>query len=358
MVMRQRPVRRGFTLIELLVVIAIIAVLVAILLPAVQNAREAARRSQCKNNLKQIGLALHNYHDAHLIFPPGMIATTFLNSTSTTGAQTTDFTEPLNTAVTTNQLHGTSWMLHVLPYLDQKDVYTSWNFNRNVYWNANPANIGSVTTLLTNPPAQTEIVPFYCPTRRVSMDIRKYNYMQRLDTGITPSIITKGGNDYAGCAGSGILVNDTTINRPLYNLTAPQSLQASNINADLTPLPTNQGVFFVNSATRMADVVDGPSNVVMVGEVVRYNDSANILRQSSDGWAWGGAATMFTTDATYGINKKRHFGEAGSEHSGMIQVLMVDGAVKGLSENVNSLVYENLGNLASGIPIPGQVFGQ
>src|SRR6187455_2473364 len=96
--------RRGFTLIEMLVVIAIIAILVALLLPAVQQAREAARRSQCKNNLKQIGLAMHNYHDTFNGFPNGGIA-------SSVGGW------------------GLSWYIRILPYIDQAPVFNGINFS-------------------------------------------------------------------------------------------------------------------------------------------------------------------------------------------------------------------------------------
>lgn len=104
--------KRGFTLIELLVVIAIIAVLIALLLPAVQQAREAARRSSCQNNMKQFGLALHNYHDTHKMLPPILIGSGRWNSTA------------LGRVV----LNTTGWML-LTPYLDQSPLYNLYNFS-------------------------------------------------------------------------------------------------------------------------------------------------------------------------------------------------------------------------------------
>jgi len=117
--------RRGFTLIELLVVIAIIAVLIALLLPAVQQAREAARRTQCKNNQKQMALALHNYHDTHGVFPMGNLGG--INFT---------------------------YQSYILPYLDQANLYNRLNFN----YNSNCFNINTADVYGTKIPAYT------CPT--------------------------------------------------------------------------------------------------------------------------------------------------------------------------------------------------
>ena len=102
--------RRGFTLIELLVVIAIIAILIALLLPAVQQAREAARRTQCRNNLHQIGLALHNYHDTHSIFPTGTIS--YWDSAGRFGCSNNAVKGP-----------KTSWSTLILPFMDEASLY-------------------------------------------------------------------------------------------------------------------------------------------------------------------------------------------------------------------------------------------
>lgn len=106
--------RRGFTLIELLVVIAIIAILISLLMPAVQTAREAARSAQCKNNLKQIGLAMHNYHDTHSIFPQATYAAVVGDSFGCNAG---------------HEFHGRSALVMLLPFIDQQARYNQWNMN-------------------------------------------------------------------------------------------------------------------------------------------------------------------------------------------------------------------------------------
>ncbi|HMC10910.1 MAG TPA: DUF1559 domain-containing protein [Pirellulaceae bacterium] len=121
--------RRAFTLVELLVVIAIIGVLVALLLPAVQAAREAARRMNCQSNLKQIGVALHNHHDVRLAFPPGAV------NTGNNGTDT-----------------FTTWSIEILPYMEQKALYERYN---QTALNCNAANL---------PVLKSRVKPYECPS--------------------------------------------------------------------------------------------------------------------------------------------------------------------------------------------------
>lgn len=327
--------RKGFTLIELLVVITIIAILVALLLPAVQQAREAARKSQCQNNLKQIGLALHNYHISHFCFPPGEISRLKIqmNAPGAGNVDAADFNESKQPQGI--GLHGTSWMLMVLPYMDQNEIYKVWNLNLNVQNNGDPLkNIDY--------PAQREIPGFYCPTRRNRMDPQIFTNVRRVDPAFT-----KGGNDYSGCIGGVIGWDDTS--RATYNLSATQ-VQNLPVGALYGPQQLYLGSFYVNSNIREASITDGTSNVLMVGEAARLNVVGVPLQQSSDGWAWGGAATMFST--RNGINKKLHYDSAGSEHTGgMAYFLFADGSVHTVSENVDYKVYQNLGTISAGGPL-------
>ncbi|MCA9088154.1 MAG: DUF1559 domain-containing protein [Planctomycetaceae bacterium] len=307
--------RRGFTLIELLVVIAIIAILIALLLPAVQQAREAARRSQCKNNLKQIGLALHNYHDTHRGFPPGSVALTL----------TAVWDEANNSNSPPARRQGTSWMLQILPFIDQAPLYNQWNFQTNVQGNKTQAN--------------RDISAFYCPSRRDSHRSGKDGTML---TGFT-----KGGNDYGGCGGAGNVFSDGG--------THPFLSQSDSANHAFGPHTYSElGLFRPNGNMKFRNITDGSSNSIATGEMQRLNSS------SQDGWAAGGVATIFDTDGpdtgdsgnSRGINGG-FFQGPGSSHVGGAHFGMADGAVRFISENIDSELFENLGGIED-----GQVVGE
>jgi prepilin-type N-terminal cleavage/methylation domain-containing protein/prepilin-type processing-associated H-X9-DG protein len=353
--MFRRQSHRGFTLIELLVVIAIIAILVALLLPAVQQARESARKSQCLNNLKQLGIALHNYHEAHQTFPPGQINSQFIGTINPTDRRNTDPSEAVIANGGPNRnLHGTSWMLQILPHIDQQQIYDMWNFDFNVRNNGDgtlTTTIGNVNVVLK--PAQTDINVFYCPSRRSDMNVARYNFVNRIDQ--DPEFWRKGGNDYAGCIGSGIGFNDVGITqfpfRSTWHLTPEQVQNQPNAPyGDLGPnVSWHAGVFYVNSSTAIRDITDGTSNCIMVGERSILNNAVDRVRQSSDGWAWGGAATLFGTRD--GINKDLHFDNPGSSHKQGANFLFVDGKARQMSENMDLETFQNLGNIANGLAV-------
>jgi hypothetical protein len=166
---------------------------------------------------------------------------------------------------------------------------------------------------------------------------------------------TKGGNDYAGCSGAGITFNDQA--RQTYWL-RPAELQATVIinnqtNLQISPFTQHNqkvGVFGVNSNTRIADIGDGTSNVIFVSERRVFNKvtTPNVL-VSSDGWAFGGPATMFSTRLA--PHSGLHYDEADSPHDQIVQVLLCDGSVKKVSVNIDLRTWQNLGNMSQGSPI-------
>ncbi len=241
--------RRGFTLIELLVVIAIIAILIGLLLPAVQKVRDAAARMQCQNNLHQIGLACHNYHDVYKVLPPG-------KGHSYPG-----------------EIGYARWgfLAMLLPYVEQGNLYKSIDFT---HAPSTPGMGGAAP-----------FMPAYSNVNLVACETRVPLYLCPADPNGSfgssgGGIPWPGGNSYVGNQGSNAMCD------------ASEQLPSA-----IDPLEPTNGIFYYLSAVRLTDITDGTSNTAMVSEKLRGNGTPNPNgHPPTDMWR---IPNTTTTDSTY-----------------------------------------------------------
>ena len=289
--------RRGFTLIELLVVIAIIAILIALLLPAVQQAREAARRTQCRNHLKQVGLALHNYHDTHRVFPPGWM-----------GVE--------NGVASVEGISGLGWAAMILPEIDQAPLYNTLNLNI------------AVADYPTNAPALTTTLSVYrCPS---DPSPEFWNIEEEGSPGTVLKRLPSA--NYVGSFGTRELeeCEDTALVPPGTNC-------------------TSDGVLAHNSSIGLRDITDGSSNTFLVGE--RKTDEQKDPKWHS---TWVGvvaegeeAFARILGVADHNPNSPlNHLDDYSSHHEGGVHFLFGDGRVRFVSENINGDVFKGLATRA------------
>ncbi|HVJ86239.1 MAG TPA: DUF1559 domain-containing protein [Caulifigura sp.] len=287
--------RTAFTLIELLVVIAIIAILIALLLPAVQQAREAARRTQCKNNFKQFGLALHNYLDTHRIFPMAIQYTGKFTPAYSANAGGTGF----------------GWSYYLLPYLDQGPLANKFDVNYPLGNTGIPQSVANTTL------AQTTLEVYRCPSDQMSLVANSNN------TGEAGYMPNQARTSYKGVAGS------------FYN--------ATNIFTTNTASKQYNGFFQgLHSSVRERDFPDGMSNTLSLGEVKYELTTSTRLYgavYSTGNSTPNGYHLMGITE--FGINPPKNANSAilnrafSSSHTGGAQFLLADGSVRFLSENIH-----------------------
>lgn len=328
--------QRGFTLIELLVVIAIIAILIALLLPAVQQAREAARRSQCKNNLKQFGLAFHNYHDVHNCFP---YASTFSDDR---GDASDRYLRASGKSM---------WFQLLLPYLEQAPLYNQFDLN----FSPNDAGSGN-RALITDaffPVATCPSNPFAASGKRIDgnnfadVSVATQPGMYRPSGG--PSRNDAGNKD-CDQSGTGSNGQQNFCSKNLGGIEGGWRIPHRN--------PSGTRGMFARGVTsmKMRDVTDGTTNTIMLGEAKpHYNEFGSI-------WALNVPENMFHLKINSTFLKNREDAMTvswtdstgyASYHSGGAQFLLVDGSVHFISENVDYQTYCNLGDR-----IDGQTIGE
>jgi len=335
---RKQAERTAFTLIELLVVIAIIAVLIALLLPAVQQAREAARRTQCKNNLKQIGLAMHNYHDSYNMFPISICWAP---------------------AGTGRDHQGTfSDKVFLLPYLDRAPEYNQTDFN-NYPWDSSGwygnANIVS----------QSKRLPvFNCPSQPWEVNGGAANFTYAINVGEQINGKYNGAHNGVACT-----LGDDSFGGSSPNRGYDPSVSIASI-VDGTSNTAAYSEFVIDGggtpnryqehtwAPPANDDITARANCRAVAALSGRNGNGNVSRGSSWAWAFQGVGAFYTHTMAPNDQPCHQFGgsdwvgasahSANSYHTGGVHVLMCDGAVKFVSENVNHMTWVAVGTRNGG----------
>lgn len=320
----------GFTLIELLVVIAIIGVLVALLLPAVQQAREAARRSQCRNNLKQLGLALHNYHDTHNVLVYAGIGYTW---TAPNGALPAGFQQnPIGL--------NHNGLAQLLPYLDQAPLFNRINFNQTMTnytghaysWTGSLS--GNAITNGNGALSGTALPVFVCPSDSGSPTIAGTNTVYAIDGAYTGPDPRKTNYEF--------------------------STDASLTTRSAATNPSSEKrMFGEGSTTRITDIKDGSSNTCAMAEATFeiYNGVRSAWAYRD--WVHTGVDISYTrvndwTFYGYNVPKAGTLGSwqfAGSTHTGGMHILLGDGSVRFISENTDMTILQRLSRINDGLVI-------
>jgi prepilin-type N-terminal cleavage/methylation domain-containing protein len=365
---RTSATSQGFTLIELLVVIAIIAVLIGLFLPAVQGAREAGRRAQCVNNLKQIGIGFLNHESTYGILPTGPYDG---DSNAVDAAGNPDLNARIydedwrnggyETSTCCNAAHPNGWshFFKIMPYMEQQQVYNLANFNYPPIHNKPDINANGELDV-----ARTGIPNFYCPTRRA---VSGYNSPQTYR------------NDYAGCGGmlQGQAYecltpydNPTIGIPPAPNGAAPRANERAAINEGDTPQRKGAIVHPVHGTRRLADFLDGTSNSILCAEKclpwARFGaDGGDNERWNNSGWdednvrwhfiplsdfktpIFRGEACAVPPDYSDKTNNlwRRMFG---SSHPGGLNTLVGDGSVKFIKFTVDPGAFRKLAAIDDG----------
>jgi prepilin-type processing-associated H-X9-DG protein len=336
----ERPAHRAFCLVELLVVIVILALMLALLGPALHGSREKARRIQCTNQMKQIGLALHNYASAQTNLPPGAI----MNTPDVILKEATGEADD-------EEGHATSFLLRIMPYMEQDQLSRKYNYKHGCL---------SDTNLEV---AKMDIPGLYCPSRRSS--VRKDDRVMLYKSA------EKGGTDYGGCVGRcyqfDSIATDGSKSKYDDGTKGVAGLKFNGQTAGTTAA-SMIGVFGdVNHATTFAACRDGTSNIIMTGELQRISnvksgkfDDTNGKYLSQDGWILCGPATLFSTgvfcekgeiaEGGAPMNNGHHL-SPGSSHPGGANFGFGDGSVRFIVDKVDKTVFALYGSINDGLPV-------